>query len=99
MIYSVYNYDARAYDYYEGSGPRGTHAGTPKIPPPKSQLGASPDQAAWVLPRDARKVGSGDLPRGSIAAFAGADPTTDGPGVVQLGMYAVIAYVIWRALR
>lgn len=98
MIYSVYNYDARAYDYYEGSGPGGTHVGTPKIPPPKSELGASPEQAAWALPPGARKVGRGDLPRGSIAALAG-DPETSGPSAVQLGVYAVIAYVIWRATR
>jgi len=99
VIYSVYNYGARAYDYYEGSGPSGTHAGTPRIAPPKSELGASPEQAAWVLPRGARKIGSGDLPRGSIAALAGADPATDGSGVMQIGIYAAIAYVLWRAVR
>lgn len=98
MIYSVYNYGARAYDYYEGSGPSGTHVGSPKIAAPKSELGASPEQAAWALPRGARKIGSGDLPRGSIAVLSGSDDAT-GPDMMHLGVYAVIAYVLWRAVR
>ena len=100
MIYSVYNYDTHAYDYYEGRGAGGTHAGSPRIRKPTSDLGASPEQAAWVLPPGSRKVGSGALPQGSIASLSGAEPESSSmPGPLELGIYAAIVYTIWRTIR
>ncbi len=99
MIYSVYNYDTHAYDYYEGSGAGGTHVGSPKLRKPKSELGASPEQAAWVLPPGARKVGAGPLPRGSIASLSGVEGASGSSGLLQYGLYAAIAYAVWRFVR
>lgn len=98
MIYSVYNYGAHAYDYYQGPDGVATHAGTPPMRKAKSQLGASPEQVAWLLPRGARKVGSGPLPKGYIASLDG-EEASSGPDLVQLGIYAVIGYCVWRAVR
>jgi hypothetical protein len=97
MRYSVYNYDTKVYDYFEGRGHAGTHATPPRIPRPLSDLGASPEQAAWPLPIGARKVGSGELPQGSIASMG---VTDDSPsGIMRWGILAVIAYLGWRAIR
>lgn len=96
MMYSVYDYTARRYDYYDAPGPGGTHAGAPPITKTLGGLGSTPDQASWKLPPGARKVGSGDLPQGRIASLAGADLLSD---PLRLGVCAVIAYVAWRALR
>jgi hypothetical protein len=97
VIFSVYNYDTHGYDYYEGSGPKGTHAGTPPMRKPRSELGATPEQAAWLVPSGSRKVGSGELPQGRIASLSGSEDSTADP--VQLGMYALIAYLLWKAIR
>lgn len=69
MIFSVYSYDRRQFDYFEAPGPKGTHAGAP----PRSLLGASstgvaPEVATWKLPIGAKKVGSGPLPKGRVAS-------------------------------
>lgn len=98
MIYSIYNYDTHAYDYYEGNGPGGTHAGTPPIRRPKSELGASPEQAAWVLPAGARKVGSGELPQGVVASLSG-EEADDGAVIVRIGVVGVALFFAWRFLR
>ena len=71
MVYSVWDHARRVYDYYE----------TPKtssaINAPKpghlraATLGTTPDDAAWPLPSDARKIGEGKYPRGHIATRKG----------------------------
>lgn len=71
MIYSVYNYKTRTYDYFEGTGATGSHAGTPPSPLLSNELGMTPEQASWKLPAGARKVGSGPVARGRIAQTAG----------------------------
>ena len=71
MIYSVYNYDTKLYDYFEGPGPSGTHAGAPPVSLGRSSLGATVEQAAWKVPGSAKKVGSGPMPRGRVAAVGG----------------------------
>ena len=107
MMYSVYDYTRRAYDYYDAPGPGGTHAGSPPLPatpagmagvlvPKEQRVGTGPDQAAWKLPLGARKVGTGDLPQGRIASLSGADLTSD---PFRLGIYAVLAYAAWRMIR
>jgi hypothetical protein len=94
MRYSIYNYTTRTYDYYDGSGPEGAHAGAPQIAKARNQLGATPEQAAWSVPKDAIHVGTGDLPQGRIGTFD--DKGTDMTKVVVLGAAALLA---WRILR
>lgn len=96
--YSVYNYDTHAYDYYEGSGPGGSHAGTPPMRKANSDLGASPEQVAWLLPPGARKVGAGDLPKGYIASLGGVE-SEGAADYVKIGIYAIGAYLFWKAIR
>ncbi len=93
--YSVYDYTRRTYDYYEAPGPGGTHAGSP---PHSSSggVGAAPDSASWRLPMGAQKVGTGERPQGRIASLGGADLASD---PIRLGIYAILAYLGWRALR
>lgn len=100
MKYSVYDPDRRLYTYYEGSGPRGTHAGSPRVRG-KTALGAAPEQAAWPLPMGAVKVGEGKMPMGRIASRSELSLGSLGIDTdpVSLGIYGVLAYFAWRALR
>jgi len=97
MRYSVYDYTRRQYDYYEGPGAGGTHAGSPPVVRSIGGVGASPDQAAWRLPVGSRRVGSGEFPQGKIASLGlgGVDLSQSGP----LLLYGAIAYLAWRFLR
>lgn len=99
MRYSIYRYPTRSYDYYEDGRTSATHAGAPPVRG-RSELGATPEQVAWVLPAGARKVGSGEFPIGRVA--------TDGAGAalgdltaepMKLGMLALVAFVAWRTFR
>lgn len=83
MIFSVYNYASRSYDYYEGMGTsadyklRGTRY-RPLIQQPQGPLsgvgdvtigpiGFAPEALALPLPKNVRRVGQGQQPRGVIA--------------------------------
>lgn len=90
--YSVYDYTRKVYDYYEGSGPGGAHAGAPLVGS-LGGIGATPEQAAWSLPAGARKVGSGELPKGRIASLGGLETQ---PAIVKLGLAALAAYAAWK---
>lgn len=68
-MYSVWNYAKGAYDYYQGPPSGTTHAGTPPRARGKTQVGSTPEQAAWPLPVGAKKVGSGVNPQGRIASL------------------------------
>jgi hypothetical protein len=99
MRYSVYDYTRHAYDYYEASGPGGTHAGSPPAPASVGDIGAPPNRASWKLPLGARKVGSGYLPQGRIASLDGADLFSSPTTLIAYAAYAAIAYVAWRMIR
>lgn len=100
MIYSVYDYNRHAYDYYEGDGPRGTHATAPPTPLVQSDIGATVDQAAWKVPPGSKKIGSGELPRGRIAAMGGiGDISIGGKSLSTLAVYGALAYVAWRSFK
>lgn len=100
MIYSVYDHNRRVYDYYEGDGPRGTHAGAPPAPLFTSDIGATVEQAAWKVPPGSRKIGSGDLPKGRIAAMGGiGDISIGGKSLSTIAVYGGLAYVLWRSLK
>lgn len=100
MIYSVYRYGARTYDYYEAPGKDETHAGAPPIRSHKP-IGATLEQASWVVPPGARRVGSGELPRGRIAVLPGAALGS----YVESGSFAKVAilggllWLTWRHIR
>ena len=83
----MWNNATRTYDYYDaGAPPRAA----------SSSLGATPEQAAWPLPADAVKTGSGEMPQGRIASTESGKFTIDLP---QSIFYAAIGYMIWRILR
>ena len=100
-IFSTWDPSARQYDYWQAPGALETHAGAP----PRasgSPLGATPEQAAWRLPTNAQRVGSGEMPQGRIATM-GDDSTS--PSSVSAGfvipsvvLYAGLGYVMWRYL-
>lgn len=95
MRYSVWNNATRAYDYYEAQGAATIHAGAPPRVA-SSALGATPDEAAWPLPANAVKTGSGEMPQGRIASREPGKFTIDLP---QSIFYAAIGYLIWRVLK
>lgn len=94
-VYSVYNYGSKSYDYYDDGQPAPTHAGPPPIAP-MGGIGETPESAAWRLPLGARKVGSGDLPRGKIASLGGTDTAGD---LGKLAVIAGVGYLIWKHWR
>jgi hypothetical protein len=101
VIYSVYSYDRREYDYYDAPGPGGTHASAPPKAPARHATGATPEGATWHLPFGAKKVGKGALPKGRIATtgvhLGGlGDLGIDMPRAVVIAGIAVLA---WRYLR
>ena len=98
MRYSVYDYTRHAYDYYDAPGPGGTHAGSPPAPRGVGDIGAAPDRASWKLPLGARRVGSGTMPQGRIAALGDGEPSSS-ISPTSLVAYAALAYVAWRILR
>ena len=100
MIYSVYDYTRRQYDYYDAPGPGGTHAGAPKITRTLGGIGAAPERASWKLPPGARKLGAGEMPRGRIASLGSTAGDLGDLGDPQrLAVYALVAYGLWRILR
>lgn len=103
MIYSVYNYGSRTFDYYEADVANAAHAGKP----PRSSLlseSATPEQAAWPLPMGAKLVGSGTMPKGRIAGnrgpLAGLGLVAgDSTGMVTIGIAAVVGLIWWSHRR
>jgi hypothetical protein len=94
MKYSVWNNGTRRYDYYTAQGNAGIHAGAP----PRAstfELGATPEQAAWPLPADATKVGSGELPQGRIASTEAKSAV----GFNTMFLYAAAGYFLWRMIK
>jgi hypothetical protein len=77
MIFSVYNYDNRRYDYYEGQGICPPHGWFRKASPGQMK---QPEEIAAALPEGATLVGHGPLPRGIIATSIPGMGTTDDSG-------------------
>lgn len=97
MKFSTWNSAARNYDYYDAPGTQGIHVGAP----PRvrgSDLGATPDQAAWRLPSNATRVGSGELPQGRIASLGDSSSIT-APSMTTIAIVAAIGYFAWKAFR
>lgn len=100
MIYSVWNQGSRSYDYYENSDvqksantPMPSHIASPP-------LGATIDQAAWPLPPNAVKIGSGEFAKGRVASRGGnllpmGAFNMDSNTAVMIGL-GVAAYLLWK---
>lgn len=96
-VFSVYDYDRKQFDYYQTDSDV-THQslgsvkfGTMRQPRPvagKKPFGNVSEAIAYKLPMGAKKIGSGDIPKGVIASKLGA--TVDVFGVnVSLGKLAI----------
>jgi hypothetical protein len=99
VIYSVYNYGSKAYDYFEAPAKALPHA--PKPPQAagaSTSLGATPEQAAWPLPMGAKLVGHGKNPVGRIAFDRGVAGSLDGfmDNSTNVVGFAAAAYLVWR---
>lgn len=105
MIYSVYDYQKRAFDYYEGVGRAPASGWMRKKAPGAAPI---PESLCAQLPPGAVPVGSGPAPRGIIATHgahlagvSGALERTPGEalqGVLVDGLLAG-AYLAWRASK
>lgn len=101
MIYSVYNYGSRGFDYYEAAEKPTAHAGKPTG---SSFFGGSgengkpiaPEQAAWRVPVGARRAGSGPTPKGRIAALGELDGFDSTTSILALGVIGYFAYKFWK---
>lgn len=69
MQYSVFNVGTGAYDYYEdGREPSSVNTPSPTHVIDRT-LGCTVDQAAWPLPADAKKIGTGPVAIGRVASM------------------------------
>jgi hypothetical protein len=101
MLYSVWRPELKQYDYYAAQ----PALGDVYNPPPRQlrshgELGLTPDEAAWPLPGDAKRVGQGVLARGMVATLnrgaLGSFELTSTVGMLGL---VLAAYGLWRVLR
>jgi hypothetical protein len=104
MIFSIFDHNARCFDYYEAPGTsktygsRGTKYRAPTQPPQGSPqlggIGYAPEALALPLPAGARQVGRGTQARGVIAVKAvraqAAQSTVSGLGASGLGANEVV---------
>ncbi len=106
MIYSVWNQAALAFDYFESPAQtKEASAPRPKHLRSCSTVGTHPEAAAWPLPSDARRVGSGPIPKGFVASRSSRSSglgalgllpfDLTGPNLVVLGVVAFLAYQHW----
>ncbi len=96
MIYSVWDHAERVYHYYQ-TPDRSAATSAPKPAHLRSaKLGNSPEQAAWPLPSNAKRVGKGKYPKGHIAS------TKSGLGILpelagsNLLLYGAIGYLLYK---
>lgn len=85
MIFSVWNQAAGEFDYYENS----TTQDVLNVERPSHlvsrALGSTVDQAAWPLPSDVQRIGSGSCAVGRVASRGGSSLGADdsGSGMVK----------------
>jgi hypothetical protein len=96
-LYSVWNPGVHAYDYYQGMGAalRDGVFAEPATRRQGSAIGLTPDEAADRLPSGAKKVGSGDVAKGTIASL-GAAPENSTTALLLLG---VAALILWKVAK
>lgn len=103
MIWSVWNHAIRGYDYYRSPDPDDrVNTPSPKHIPRKDH-GVPPDRASWPLPKNAVKIGSGELARGRIASTKAHELAglADRNIVIPMSWVAtgVAAWLLWRWTR
>jgi hypothetical protein len=96
MQYSVWNNGTRRYDYYSTTERGSIHADSPDAGG-TNQLGATPEQAAWPLPADARPAGSGEMPKGRIASKGASRGFRI--NFAESFKYGIVGYLLWRIIR
>lgn len=94
MIWSVWNYKTRSFDYYRGGQATGTHAPASPKPLIEPRMGATPDEAAWRLPPGAVKVGAGAEAKGRIASLGDTGSSLSSLAL-PIGI-GIAAYLLWR---
>jgi hypothetical protein len=101
-VYSVYDYNTGLYDYYEGGVGSIPATGRYRKPTSQSRFGASPEALAAPLPAMAKKIGSGDAPRGIIASRGGAlfgGLSLVGVDLLWLGVGLGVGWYVWGRKR
>ena len=94
MNYSVWNHADRLYHYYQTPDrSAATSAPTPAHLRP-AKLGATPEQAGWPLPSNAKPVGKGKYPKGHIASLGSFGLSTT--NIVIYGVLGYFAYRWWK---
>jgi hypothetical protein len=97
-MYSVWQQGRGVFDYFEDrreqpslNAPAPTHIG-------HRTLGSTVDQAAWPLPADAKRIGSGPVAIGRIAATkaGGALGDIGGSPLVKAGLLTVAAILAYK---
>lgn len=101
MMFSVYNPDSGQFDYYESSRKQLVqNVEKPRHIAAHHTLGATVDAAAWPLPADAHRVGSGEHAIGRIASRSrrrmGALGDTFDEPLVRAGLLVGSAFLIWK---
>lgn len=93
MIFSVWNQGTSQFDYFE------TDELQQKLNAPKPShlvqrtLGATPEQAAWPLPRNARPIGTGPNAIGRVAAHKNSGALGDAASDNAVSVSAVLLLV------
>ena len=103
MIYSVWDHSERRYDYYrtpEKSAEE--HAPKPKHVKDHA-MGATPTEAAWPLPGNARLVGHGKYPKGQIATRSrgglGLGALDIDSGFIKIALLSTAGLLLWREMN
>lgn len=101
MIYSVYNWDNGAYDYYENRQPMPVADAPPKtratLGRTAQSSGLAADDIATALPKDVKHVGSGAEARGAIAVSGVS--ALEGPSWVKIGLLVGSAFLLMKVLK
>lgn len=97
-IYSVWNQASGMFDYYEAPKAQAKLNVEKPTHIMHRNLGVTVDQAAWPLPSDAKKVGSGTEAIGRVATTrrgALGDSDID-PSLVKIGMLGLAGFLLWK---
>jgi hypothetical protein len=102
MTYSVWDPISGTYQYYqtpqdgklEHDVPKARHLST------SSKVGITPEQAAWPLPANAKRIGTGKTAKGMIAQKPGGLAMGDTLiGGIGVGTFAIVGVLLYFAFR
>lgn len=100
QIYSVWRQDLGAFEYFESSRPQlQLNVEKPKHLVSRT-LGSTVDQAAWPLPGNLRRIGSGSAAIGRVATSKRSSGLADFDlgdlSLVKAGLLAGAAWLTWK---